>query len=150
MSGVEPSVVPGPCVYLLCDANGRTYIGATVDLRRRLRQHNGELVGGARRTSRPGSCGSWRVSAVVAGFDQWRDALRFEYAWRRTCRRPRGFGVAWRMRGLQALMAKPRWSSTSPLASTVPLVVHTEDDDDADETTKKEQAAQQPQQLVQP
>ena len=110
----------GTCVYLLVDPRNRTYIGATVDLRRRLRQHNGELVGGARRTS----AGTWSVALYVSGFHEWRDALRFEYAWRRACRRPRGVGVAWRQRALATLMQRERWSSTSPLAATVPLVVH--------------------------
>lgn len=37
-------------VYLLACADGTYYAGVTVDLERRLRQHNGELVGGARYT----------------------------------------------------------------------------------------------------
>lgn len=111
------------CVYLLEDAAGRTYIGATKDVARRLRQHNGELSGGARRTSRS----SWRLAVVVSGFAEWRDALRFEFAWRRCCRGGRGPGVGWRMRALAVLRAKERWSSTSPLASSVPLEVRVVD-----------------------
>lgn len=37
-------------VYLLCCADGSFYTGVATDLERRLRQHNGELVGGARYT----------------------------------------------------------------------------------------------------
>ena len=34
-------------VYFIESTNGSTYIGATVDLDKRLRQHNGEITGGA-------------------------------------------------------------------------------------------------------
>lgn len=74
------------CVYLLSSACGRrTYIGCTNDLRRRLRQHNGALVGGARATrgGRP-----WRVAAAVHGLGRSaRRALCLEWAlkhWRRS------------------------------------------------------------------
>jgi len=38
------------CVYLLRCADGSLYTGISVDVTRRLRQHNGELGGGARYT----------------------------------------------------------------------------------------------------
>ena len=50
--------------YALANGRGRTYVGYTVDPLRRLRQHNGELAGGARRTST--SLASWRFLFVVA------------------------------------------------------------------------------------
>lgn len=37
-------------VYVLVSGRGRTYVGIATDVARRLRQHNGELVGGARAT----------------------------------------------------------------------------------------------------
>lgn len=43
------------CVYMVRCADGSLYAGVTTDPERRLRQHNGDLVGGARytRTRRP-------------------------------------------------------------------------------------------------
>ncbi len=37
-------------VYILCCADGTLYTGITLDLEKRLLQHNGELAGGARYT----------------------------------------------------------------------------------------------------
>ena len=37
-------------VYVLVSGRGRTYVGIATDVDRRLRQHNGELVGGPRAT----------------------------------------------------------------------------------------------------
>lgn len=43
------------------------YIGYTVDMTRRIRQHNGDLVGGARITTRKSSIGKfWKVIALVS------------------------------------------------------------------------------------
>ncbi|MDX5410234.1 MAG: GIY-YIG nuclease family protein [Thauera sp.] len=41
----------GWCVYILHCADGSLYTGVTVDVDRRLREHNGELPGGARYTA---------------------------------------------------------------------------------------------------
>lgn len=41
----------GWCVYILRCTDGSLYTGVTVDVDRRLREHNGELPGGARYTA---------------------------------------------------------------------------------------------------
>lgn len=57
-----------------------SYVGATVDLDRRLAQHNQIYVGGAKATSkRPGG---WYRVCYVSGFCSWRQALSFEWHWK--------------------------------------------------------------------
>ncbi|KAL5203583.1 hypothetical protein ABZP36_008454 [Zizania latifolia] len=56
----------GWCVYLIASSRiPRTYVGVTTDFPRRLRQHNGELKGGAKASSagRP-----WNLACLVEGF----------------------------------------------------------------------------------
>ena len=75
-------------VYLLTATNGNTYVGATVDLERRLRQHNKELVGGAHATGIKVSQGeSWTRAAHVSGFPDWQAALQFEWRWKQISRK---------------------------------------------------------------
>ena len=74
-------------VYLLVCDDGATYVGATVNLERRLRQHNKELVGGARATGRKIDKGqSWRRHCYVSGFHDWQATLQFEWRWKQISR----------------------------------------------------------------
>jgi predicted GIY-YIG superfamily endonuclease len=65
-----------------------TYIGATLDLNRRLRQHNGEIVGGAKATAK--KKGQWERVLAIHGFPDQRSALKFEWRWKRNARYKRG------------------------------------------------------------
>lgn len=62
-------------VYLLSNGN-RTYVGCTTDPFRRLRQHNKELVGGARATAK--SSTKWKLRLCLAGFPNRSTACRWE------------------------------------------------------------------------
>ena len=104
-------------VYWIRSAQ-RCYIGATTCPTKRLRQHNGEIQGGALRTR---NGGPWRFHCVIAGFRTWVEALQFEWAFKYYSRRCRG--VESRKVALVNLMARERWTSNAPLASEVPLQV---------------------------
>lgn len=68
-------------VYILESSDCKaTYVGATVDLNHRLRQHNKELVGGAHATSVKVAQGcTWNRVCYVQGFPDWPAALQFEW-----------------------------------------------------------------------
>jgi structure-specific endonuclease subunit SLX1 len=68
-------------VYILESSDCKsTYVGATVDLNHRLRQHNKELVGGAHATSVKVAQGcTWNRVCYIQGFPDWSSALQFEW-----------------------------------------------------------------------
>lgn len=118
MGSDEANPVHGGSVYFVywIQSGPRAYIGATVDPRRRLRQHNGEVLGGAARTA---GRGPWHFECVVAGFRTWREALQFEWAAKYHSRRCRS--VPRRRSAIEALLLRDRWTSNSPPSSEVPL-----------------------------
>lgn len=108
----------GECYYCYwIESGSRAYFGATVDPRRRLRQHNSELVGGARKTRGR----LWRYKCVVSGFREWKEALQFEWAIKYHSKHCRG--VESRMAALTTLLSRERWTSNAPLSSEVPLTL---------------------------
>jgi structure-specific endonuclease subunit SLX1 len=75
-------------VYLLVAEGGATYVGATVDVDRRLRQHNKELSGGAFATGAKVARGeTWTRHCYVSGFPDWQAALQFEWRWKQISRK---------------------------------------------------------------
>jgi len=61
----------------------QTYIGATVNLERRLRQHNKEIQGGAKATSIRVSQGlTWKRGCYISNIPEWRTALQIEWRWK--------------------------------------------------------------------
>lgn len=63
------------CCYIL-ESECHSYVGCTNNTTRRLRQHNGDIVGGAR--ANRGKT-SW-FAAIISGFPDQRSALQFEWA----------------------------------------------------------------------
>jgi structure-specific endonuclease subunit SLX1 len=118
-------------VYLLVSTNGNTYVGATVDLNRRLRQHNKEIKGGAHATGIKVSQGeTWTRAAHVSGFPDWPAALQFEWRWKHLSRK---YGLKMnplerRMNALRDLLTLERPTSKAIAYSEwpAPPVVHSE------------------------
>lgn len=110
-------------VYLLyCedDSSKATYVGATVDLNRRLRQHNKEIKGGARATSAKVVKGeSWTRICHVSGFPDWSSALQFEWKFKNLSRKYpiKMLPLERRLRALNDLLALERPTSKAKLFS---------------------------------
>jgi structure-specific endonuclease subunit SLX1 len=74
-------------VYFIQSTNGSTYIGATVNLDKRIRQHNKEIKGGAKATSVKVNQGeTWSYVCYVENFPNWNEALKFEWRWKQISR----------------------------------------------------------------
>ena len=118
-------------VYILvCDDNC-TYVGATVNLEHRLRQHNKELVGGAVATSRKVSQGQiWKIACYVSGFPDWQAALQFEWRWKQISRKlpMSGLPIDRRMKALDILLSLEQSTSKAiPFKEWItPPLIHIE------------------------
>ena len=116
---VDDTVVRPSFVYLLVayNSNNRvvgTYVGATVDVDKRLRQHNKEIKGGAHATGMRVSQGCiWKRHCYIAGFPSWNAALQFEWRWKQLTRKqnPSMPPVERRMKALDALLSLERSTS---------------------------------------
>ena len=99
--------------YILCnDLNNATYNGYTVDIERRLKQHNGELRGGAKGTAP--YRGHWKFLAVISSPQFTKNtAMSFEW-WVRypTGKKPRPQefkGPNGRLKGLAIVMRSEKF-----------------------------------------
>lgn len=101
-------------VYLLLSSDNATYVGATVDVDRRLRQHNKEISGGAHATGAKVAKGeTWLRACHVSGFPDWQAALQFEWRWKQISRKlpAKMFPLERRMKALKQLLALERSTS---------------------------------------
>lgn len=89
------------CYCIYSKTYNLTYIGSTNNLYRRIRQHNGEIYGGAKATS---SKGPFKPILLVKGFKSHIEALQFEWRFKHPNgkKRPGGkySGINGRVKGL--------------------------------------------------
>lgn len=100
------------------DANSvkKTYVGVTKNFAHRLRQHNGEIKGGAKYTRGH----KWESVVLVEGFPSDRDARQLEWRLhRRTGRSRCRDRVRIRITDLAKALAMERWTKTAPKMETL-------------------------------
>jgi predicted GIY-YIG superfamily endonuclease len=104
-------------VYFIKSTNESTYIGATVDLDKRIRQHNKEIKGGATATSIKVNQGEvWCYHCYVENFPTWNEALKFEWRWKQISRQiqkknPSQKPIEKRLEALKTLLALEKSTS---------------------------------------
>lgn len=97
-----------------------TYVGVSNNADKRLRAHNGEIKGGAKYTTSKGS--GWKHICIISGFPTKIESMQFEWALKHI--RPRNAGgIVNRIKKLNTLLHKTKWTSKSPYAATCPLTL---------------------------
>ena len=105
-------------VFYIIKNKNATYAGVSPTPKKRLRQHNGEIKGGAKYTTSKGA--GWDHICLVEGFQDKIQALQFEWAVKHAPPRNAG-GIENRIKKLYAICSKERWTSNAPLAKDIPL-----------------------------
>jgi predicted GIY-YIG superfamily endonuclease len=102
--------------------NNKTYVGYTTNPKRRLRQHNGEIQGGAKYTKR--MQGRAKFLAIISPFYDKRIALQFEWAMKH--HRPRTHHISGRIRKLVSLLSQVKKWTKHCLSTKLhpPLTIH--------------------------
>ena len=114
------------CYLLVSEDFKRTYIGATNNPDRRLRQHNGEMSGGAKATAGR----KWRRLLLICGFPDSIAALQFEWAFKYHSRKY-GSGIQNRIKGLKYLLESNKSTSNAiPFSEwmSLPYIIANKDD----------------------
>lgn len=112
------------CLYLLQSqsAPNYTYCGVTNNRERRIRQHNGQIKGGAKQTK---AHQPWSMVAILNGFESLAEAQRFEWSMhnpkKRRLRKPY-IHIDGRINCLEQLLQHDAWlgrCNSDPLKMTI-------------------------------
>ena len=107
--------------FYLIKNNNCTYAGVSPTPDKRLRQHNGEIKGGAKYTTSKGR--GWEHICLIGGFQDKIQSMQFEWAVKHVPPRDAG-GVENRIKKMLIVCNKERWTSKAPLAKDVPLTIY--------------------------
>lgn len=106
--------------FYIIKNNNYTYAGVSPDPIRRLRQHNGEIKGGAKYTTSKGP--GWEHVCLVKGFQNKIQSMQFEWAVKHVLPRNAG-GIDNRISKLYTVLNKHNWTTKAPPAENVPLEI---------------------------
>ena len=108
-------------VYIL-KSDKYSYVGMTNNFFKRIRQHNQEIKGGAKYTSRRTE---WYPICIIDGFETMKEAMQCEWILKRSkkLRGPLG-----RIIHLSNILTKDKWTSKSPLLIDQKLTIYIDDE----------------------
>jgi predicted GIY-YIG superfamily endonuclease len=108
-------------VYIL-KSDKYSYVGMTNDFLRRFRQHNKEIKGGAKYTSKRED---WYPVCIIDGFETMVEAMQCEWAVKHSkkLRGPQG-----RIIHLSNLLKKEQWTSKSPKIKEQTITIYIDDE----------------------
>ncbi len=108
-------------VYIL-KSDKFSYVGMTNDFFRRFRQHNKEIKGGAKYTSKRTY---WYPICIIDGFETMVEAMQCEWRVKKSglLRGPDG-----RVKHLSTMLKKEKWTSKSPLIKEQDLTIYIDDE----------------------
>ncbi len=106
------------CVYIISNDRA-TYVGASPDPYRRLRQHNQEICGGAKYTKSRGP--NWTLNCIISGLDKIA-ALQLEWAIK-NCPPKRSHGLKSRISKMYSVLNREKFTKNSLDSNTFDLVV---------------------------
>ena len=110
-------------VYVLRSDN-YSYVGMTNDFLRRLRQHNKEIKGGAKCTSRRDN---WYPICIIDGFPTMVEAMQCEWSLKHYMKK-KFKGLSGRILRLSALVDRGIWTSKSPKIKDQDLTIYIDDE----------------------
>ena len=98
------------CYLLVSEKNNRNYIGTSNDIKKRVRQHNGEISGGGKYTSmhKP-----WKLCLYVTGFTSQKNRYSFEWHWKQIGKKRKYIGLQGKWDALIILLKEEKWKKMS-------------------------------------
>jgi structure-specific endonuclease subunit SLX1 len=88
--------------------NNRTYVGSTNNPKRRIRQHNREISGGAKSTK---YCNEWMYCVLLSGFPDKINMLQCEW----TIKHKKYYGKEGRIKSLCKTLNQEKWTKNSTI-----------------------------------